>query len=163
MVTKQRFHPEDAITGEVIWNTCFVQFINLILQPLQTRPAYIFFDEKGDISGQHNGPGIWRRCLFESYSLDGIAKTFELKFQINKQKKGLTLDINDVQKFDKFGIYFQHPTQPGCVLFNPFSCDEFAQPHRDSYQFKRRITSKMSEHMVSATRERTADSAEVFL
>jgi hypothetical protein len=154
---------DDPSTGEVIWNTYLVQFITLILQPLQTRSAYVFFDEKGDISGQLDGPGIWRQCQFKSYSLNGITKTFELQFRINKQKKGLTLDINDIQKFDSFGIYFQHPTHPDCILFNPFSCDEFAQPRHDSDQFKKRITSKMFERMVSATRERMADHAEVFL
>lgn len=56
------FTPEDPSTGEVIWNTIFVRFINLILQPLRTRSAYIFFDEMGDISGQLNGAGIWRQC-----------------------------------------------------------------------------------------------------
>jgi hypothetical protein len=159
------FTPDDPSTGEVTWNTCFIQFINLILQPLQTRSAYVFFDEKGDISGQFNGPGIWRRCQFKSYSLNGITKTFELQFQINKQKKGLILDINDIKKFDSLGIRFQHPTDPNCVLFNPFSCDEFAQPRRhDSYWFKRRIASKMFDHYVlSVTRERTADYTEVFL
>ena len=157
------FTYEDAITGEIIWNIYFVQFINLILQPLQTQSAYVFFDEKGDISGQHDSPGIWRRCLFKSYSLDDIAKTLELQFRINKQKKGLILDINDIQKFDSFGIHFQHPTHPDCVLFNPFSCDEFAQPRHDSNHFKRRIISKMFEHMVSVTREQTTDSTEVFL
>jgi hypothetical protein len=45
------FTYEDAITGEVIWDTYFVQFINLILQPLQIRSAYVFFNKKGDISG----------------------------------------------------------------------------------------------------------------
>jgi hypothetical protein len=157
------FTYKDAITGEVIWNTCFIQFINLILQPLQSQSAYVFFNEKGDISGQHDGPGIWRRCLFKSYSLDDIAKTFELQFQIDKQKKGLILDINDIQNFDDFGIYFQHPTHADCVLFNPFSCDEFAQPHQDSNHFKRRIISRMFEYMVSVTRKRTTDSTEVFL
>ena len=52
------FTYKDAITGEVIWHTYFVQFINLILQPLQTRSVYIFFDEKRDISGQYNGLSI---------------------------------------------------------------------------------------------------------
>ena len=157
------FTYEDAITGEVIWNFRFVQFIDLILQPLQTRSAYVFFDEKGDISGQHKGPGIWRRCLFRSYSLNSIAKTLELQFRIDKQKKGLILNANDIKMFDSFGIYFQHPTHPDCVLFNPFSCDEFAQPRQDSNQFKRRIISKMFEHMIPTTRERTVDYAEVFL
>jgi hypothetical protein len=157
------FTPEDAITGEVVWGTSFVQFINLILEPLQTRSAYVFFDEKGDISGQHDGPGSWRRCQFQSYSLNHIAKTFELQFRINKQKKGLILAINDIQKFDSFGIYFQHPLNPDCVLFNPFTCDEFAQPRYDSNQFKRRILFKIYEKMVSATQERTADFIEVFL
>jgi len=148
-----------------IWNTYFVQFINLILQPLQTRPVDVFLDEKGDISGQFDGPGIWRRFQFKSYSLDRIAKTLELQFQINKQKKGLILDINDIKKFDSFGIRFQHPTDPDCVLFNLFTCDEFAQPRRhDSDRFKRRIAPKTSDHyVVSATRERMADYAEVFL
>jgi len=159
------FTPDDPNTGEVIWNTYFVQFINLILQPLQTRPVDVFLDEKGDISGQFDGPGIWRRFQFKSYSLDRIAKTLELQFQINKQKKGLILDINDIKKFDSFGIRFQHPTDPDCVLFNLFTCDEFAQPRRhDSDRFKRRIAPKTSDHyVVSATRERMADYAEVFL
>jgi hypothetical protein len=159
----KNFTFEDPSTGEVIWNTHCDQFINLILRPLQTRSAYVFFDEKGDISGQHASPGIWRRCQFKSYSLDGIVKSFELQFQINNQKKGLILDMNDIQNFDRFGIYFQHPTHPDCVLFNPFSCDEFAQPRHDSIHFKRRIMSQMYEHMVSATRERTTNPTEVFL
>jgi hypothetical protein len=64
--------------------------------------------------------------------------------EVNKQKKGLVLDINDIKKFDSFGICFQHPTDSKCVLFNLFSCDEFAQPRRqDSDWFKRRITPKI--------------------
>jgi hypothetical protein len=157
------FTIKDPITGEVIWNTYFVQFINLILQPMQTRSAYVFFDENGDIS-EDNGLGIWRQCQFKSYPLNGIAKTFELHFQINKQKKGLVLDINDIQKFDRVGIRFEHPTDPDCVLFNPFCCNEFAQPRRhDSNQFMRRVTPKVSNHyVVLATRKRMADYTEVL-
>jgi hypothetical protein len=155
--------PEDA-NGEVVWSTYFVQFINLILQPLRTRSAYIFFDIKGDISGQLDGPGIWRRCLFKSYSLNSIDRTLELQFQIDKQKKGLILHINDIKNFDNYGIYFQHPTRRDCVLYNPFACDEFAQPRYGSDQLKKRIISELFDHLVtSARREQATDNAEVRL
>jgi hypothetical protein len=85
-------------------------------------------DIKGDISGQLDSPGTWRRCLFKSYSLNSIDRTLELQFQIDKQKKGLILHINDIKNFDNYGIYFQHLTCRDCVLYNPFSCDKFAQP-----------------------------------
>ncbi len=60
---------EDAITGEVILSRCLVSFVNLILQPLQTRTAYIFFDGKGDISGKCDTVGMWRLCRFHFYRL----------------------------------------------------------------------------------------------
>jgi hypothetical protein len=47
------FTPGDPSTGEIIWN------IYLILQPLQTRPAYVLFDKNGDITGQLEGPGAF--------------------------------------------------------------------------------------------------------
>lgn len=99
-----------------------------------------------------------------SYSLDNIAKTFELQFQINKQKKGLILGINDIKKFDTFGIRFEHPMDPDYVLFNPFSCDEFAQPCHSSNQFKRNMVVPMifDHNVVSASQEQTAGYAEVF-
>jgi hypothetical protein len=154
------FTPEDPNTGEVIWNTYSIQFIHLILQPLQTRSAYVFFDKKGDISGQFSSPGIWRRCRFMFFSLSHDWKTFELEFHINKQKKGLILQTDDIRNFDSSGIIFQHPMDPDSVLINPFSCDEFAQPRHDSYRLKRLILSHMK---VSKSQERTPNSTEVFL
>ena len=134
------FSFEDPRTGKALWNNNFVLFINLILQPLRTRSAYVFFDEIGDISGQIDRPGNWRKCQFKFFSLSGAEKTFELQFQIGQQKKGLILGINDVKRFDCFGIRFSHPTEPKCVLFNPFSCDEFARPrHDDSDKFMRMV------------------------
>ncbi len=131
---------EDPSTGDVLWNTHFVMFINLILQPLQNRSAYVFLDRRGDISGQTDAPGIWRHCQFKAYSLDRTAKTFELQFQIKNQKKGLVLNINDMKRLDHSGIHFQHPTNAACFLFDPFSCDEFARPrHYDSAQLKKRM------------------------
>ena len=69
LTQNEDFTNEDTTTGEGVWNTNLFQFIHLVLQPLQTRSAYIFFDANGDISRQHDGPGIWRQCQFKSYLL----------------------------------------------------------------------------------------------
>jgi hypothetical protein len=98
-----------------------------------------------------------------SYSLDNIAKTFELQFQINKQKKGLILGINNIKKFNTFRIRFKHLIDSDYVLFNLFLCDKFAQPCHSLNQFKRSIVvPRVFNHdTVSASQEQSAGYAEV--
>lgn len=78
--------------------------------------------------------------------------------------KGLILPINDIKKFEDFGIYFQHPTHPDCILFNPFSCKEFAEPRPGSDQRRRKIESELWKSYAALAREEPAtDYAEVRL
>ena len=59
-----------------------------------------------------------------------IIKTFKLQSQINKQKKKLILNINNIKKFDYFRIRFQHLIDSDYFLFNLFSCNEFVRSRR---------------------------------
>jgi hypothetical protein len=155
---------EDAITGEVVSSHCLVSFVKLILQPLQIRKAYIFFNGKGDISGKGDTVGIWRLCHFHSYQLNLTEKTLELNFQVNNQTKGLILQLNDIKKFDDFGIYFQHPAFPDCLLFNPFSCKEFHEPRPGSDQRRIELDSEIRKSYAVLVREEpTTKCAEVCL
>ena len=144
---------EDAITDEVILSRCLVGFVNLILQSLQTRTAYIFFDGKGDISGKYDTVGMWRLCRFHFYRLKWTEKTLELNFQVNNQTKGLILQLNEIKKFDDFGIYFQHSAFPDCLLFNPFSCKEFDEPRPGSDQRRIELDLEVRKSYAVLTRE----------
>jgi hypothetical protein len=155
---------EDPITGEVVWSHCLTNFVKLILQPLQTRMAYIFFDGKGDISGKCDTVGIWRLCRFHSYRLHSSEKSLELYFKVNNQIKGLVLQFNDIKKFNEFGIYFWHPAHPDRVLFNPFSCIEFDQPSPGSDQRWGKLDSEIRKIRAALAREEpTAEYVEVCL
>lgn len=130
---------EDAVTGEIIWNTHLARFIHLILKSLQTRKAFIHFDKMGDISRETDTAGTWRECCFHSYSFNGWNKTLEMQFTVDNQIKGVILPINDIKNFNKSGICFQHPIHPDCVLFNPFSCKEFVEPSYGSDKFRKQV------------------------
>ena len=145
--------PEDVITGEVVSSHCLASFVKLILHPLQTRQACIYFDEKGDISGKRDGVGIWRLCRFHFYQLNLAEKTLELNFKVNDQTKGRILQLNDIKKFDDFGIYFQHPVFPGRLLFNPFSCKEFDEPRPGSEQRRIELDSEIQKSYPVLVRE----------
>ena len=124
----ESFSPEDPNTGEVIWNIYLFRLFKLILTPLRSWTAYFYCDKKGDISGKPDTTGIWRECCFLNYDLNHREKMLALLFKVDNQIRGLTLCANGIKKFDDFGIYFQHPTHRDCILFNPFSCDEFVKP-----------------------------------
>jgi hypothetical protein len=124
--------PEDPKTGKLICGFNLIRFLDLILQPLQN--ALIFFDQRGDISGDTNEFGTHHRCHFESYKLDPSTRTLELQFRENhqmkgrNQTKGLILKIDQIRTFELLGILFEHPTDNGYYIRNPFRCDEISRP-----------------------------------
>jgi hypothetical protein len=66
---------------------------------------------------------------FHDFHLHGKAH-LELDFLVGNQVKGLILPLRDIQKLES--VLFQHPKYPGCVLFDLFAGDEFAQPCPDA-------------------------------
>ena len=134
---------DDVITGKIIWNGCLTRFIRLILHSLQTRRAYIYFDDKDDISGKRQINNLLRLCYFYSYCLNRKESSLDLIFQVNNQLKRLILPFNDIKKFDDLGIYFQHPARPDCILSNPFYCNGFKEPHTGSDTLKRDLDSEI--------------------
>jgi hypothetical protein len=151
----------DPQTGDIIWSDCLIRYLELILRPLVTRTAYIFLDKKGDISGDSNTTGIWRRCHFDCYKLNHPEKTLELQFRVNNQTKGLILQRNEIMKFEDLGIYFQHPTHPDCVLFSPFCCKEYTEPRLDSVRLRKRIQSEIWMSTAAFAQEKLVNQAKV--
>jgi hypothetical protein len=155
--------PKHPITGETIWRN-WVRLFKFILLPLRTRTAYIFFNEEGDIGGNLDAPGIWRHSRFHGYGINNDDKTLELQFKVDNQIKGLVLQIDEIEKFDDFRIYFQHPTHPDCILFSPFSLREFAAPRPDSNQRRNEIMSEILNSTLALGRKKLAsDKAEVCI
>jgi hypothetical protein len=133
---------EDPNTGRIKKGDLFERFIRLILQPLLTRRVFINFDQKGDIS-ETCQTSFLRLGYFHSYHLNQWGNCLELNFRVNNQIKGLILSLHDIKTFDDFGVFFQHPKHPNCILFNPFACDEFATPRHGAAnrraEFERKI------------------------
>jgi hypothetical protein len=91
-----------------------------------------------------------------------MGKPLEFYFRVGQQITGLILQPDDITNFEDFGIYFQHSTHSDCVLFSPFSCEEFAEPRSGSDRRKKKMFSEMWKSCAAVAREEsTANYAEV--
>jgi hypothetical protein len=154
---------EDVSTGELIYSH-LDRFVKLILQPLLEQRAYVRFNKKGDMVGECEPDGFLRLCRLHSYRMSRVEQRLELSFYINNQIKGLFVPFNDIKRFEKFGVYFQHPGQSDCVLMSPFAWEEFIKPHPRSESLKRDLDTEVStSSKVLAREEPSASSAAVCL